>query len=927
MLSVLLSALAAVPFMLNGADSLAVVSGSVYEVVDTGSKTVESPVENAIVSIRDGRDSVMCITDSFGQFLAEDVLAGTVHIKVSKLGYEDYAGSLECKSGVNLILVSLKRKAIKLSSSRVVAEAVPVTHVGDTVVFHPGAVKTLEDDSILEVLAQMPGVSVHGGTIMVNGQVVKRTYVNGRLIFGDTVLAPLQSLLANEVTSVKSYEELNIESRRAGLMVGKKDRVIDIVTRTEIKTAFDGHVLMTIGADETRSEGGDVQARYGGGLVANYFSEEFISYLTVDANNLDKTSFRQDEYLRGNGPITKYRETAGGSAGFEKYWGDRLLGSNLKLSYSYRHDYDSQKRRSASDFFRSDGSLIRADSDTLAAMNASGIHTVEFSSEIHNHSLKNISLYAILSASDDKSKTENGKMSVLEASDRLSEHLAASSRSGVFSVSTFARWSGDYKSGFVPFVSASFDIGRVSGIHGESDTLHTSAVYRNLRAESGSRKASASVGAGFSKFLSNNEHESSSIKAVLDYGFSRDANTRWSKNFSPDGYSEVNYANSYDYIWTSNSIKPEISYSLNRPKWNLSFSATPEFTLKSDTEVFPAEYKTGKWFFVPQLKLESKISNTEIKAGVEHRAPLVSQFRTWTDDRNPLYLLRGNPELVTEKFNSLQVSQAFPRIGKYGSLIIRGSVSVTFDPIVESMYFYPEGGTLLTGYQIPAGAFLLTYSNARHSISGETRVRWQKRYQRLRTSVTVEPGMTITQNPVFFGNDQIHLLTLQPRASLSFVSRPNKQLIFGALERLDNVYSKAVNGLEVSSVLRQNLRAYVRWTFAVIGFANVEYQWMGYKYFRATGSDTNLHSLSAVTGVRLLKGRLGISISCNDILNAGSSYTQTVSSVKREQIWQPSYGRYYLLNISYRIKSRNKDVQYRGQVQEGGDESAPFLRL
>ena len=924
MLLFLLSAVLSVWLPQDVTDSVAVVSGSVYELVRIGSKRTEIPVADAIVSISDERDSVVCITDAFGHFIAEDRRPGTVHIKVSKMGYEEYSGSLECNNGINLILVRLKVNSVKLSSSVIVADAVPVTHIGDTVVFHPGSVKTMEDESVLEVLAQMPGVSIEGGTITVNGQKVKRTYVNGRLVFGDSVMAPLQSILANEVTSVKSYEELSVESRRAGLEVGNKDRVLDIATKEEIISAFDGHAILTAGIDENRTAEGSLQARYGSGLVANFFSEKFITYLTLDANNLDKESFRHDEYLRSNGSLSKYRETAGGSAGLEKYWGDRLLGSNLKLSYSYRHNYDSRRKRSASDYFNPDGSVVRMDTDTSALMSTQGTHTVRLFSEIHNKTVRNLSLYADVSVSGNSSRSENGRQNYLSSGENLSQHLTNSENKRDYSVSSSVEWSGGYGSGLVPSAYVHFSSGRMSGIQREADTLFSSAVYRNILAESGSRKAGASAGAGLSKLLSNSSQESSTIKFLLGYRYSREANDRLSTNLFPDGTTGINNANSFDYIWTDNSIEPEIHYSLNRSIWSLNLSVSPGFVFKSDREIIPADYKTGKWFFVPQIKVVGKIRNTDISAAIEHWAPQVHQFRDWTDDSNPLYLLRGNPELITEKTNTLRVSHVFPSVGKYASLILNGSFSITLDPIVSTLTYYPVGGTLPSGDLVAAGAILESFSNARHSITGHVSAKWNKRFQRIKTTVTVSPYVSVSHIPSYAGDNLIPLLKLEPQVTLSFNSRPHKQLHFGATERLGHLYSRADNGLEIMRMLDHDLRAFARWSFARVGFVNIEYQWLGYHYYGGTGVDTNIHSLNAVTGIRLLKGRMGISVSCNDILNAGSSYTQTVSSVSRQQVWQPSYGRYYLLTLSYKIRSRNKDVQYRGLMQEGGEETSPF---
>ena len=74
-----------------------------------------------------------------------------------------------------------------------------------------------------------------------------------------------------------------------------------------------------------------------------------------------------------------------------------------------------------------------------------------------------------------------------------------------------------------------------------------------------------------------------------------------------------------------------------------------------------------------------------------------------------------------------------------------------------------------------------------------------------------------------------------------------------------------------------------------------------------------------------MKGRMGVSLSFNDLLNSSESFRIKVNPNSRYQDWTPSSGRYILLNLSFRLNKKNPGTDYRGVLQEGG-ESLPTER-
>jgi outer membrane receptor protein involved in Fe transport len=100
-------------------------------------------------------------------------------------------------------------------------------------------------------------------------------------------------------------------------------------------------------------------------------------------------------------------------------------------------------------------------------------------------------------------------------------------------------------------------------------------------------------------------------------------------------------------------------------------------------------------------------------------------------------------------------------------------------------------------------------------------------------------------------------------------------------------------------------------------FANLGYTWNSYRYFKGTGKDMDTHNLNAVIGIKLLKDQMTVSFSGHDLLNSGSIYTMSTSSNYLSQTWTPSYGRYFMLNISFRLNRLGKNVRSMGRMSDG----------
>jgi hypothetical protein len=64
----------------------------------------------------------------------------------------------------------------------------------------------------------------------------------------------------------------------------------------------------------------------------------------------------------------------------------------------------------------------------------------------------------------------------------------------------------------------------------------------------------------------------------------------------------------------------------------------------------------------------------------------------------------------------------------------------------------------------------------------------------------------------------------------------------------------------------------------------------------------DVHRLYLSLGVKLLRERrLKVAITGVDLLQGGSLYHEIISASRRTRQWTPVYGRYFMLDITYRF--------------------------
>ena len=898
------------------ADSLSSVSGILLARYDL-------PVSDATVYLKGEKDQFAVVTGMEGTFSFPHIKAGKWVVTVKHVKFEPYVDTLDVEVGANLLYIKMKtaeelakeKQEHTLEAATVSAEVEAMKTKGDTVVFNAAAARAMQGDNAMQILEQMPGVSREGGRLQVFGQEVRRTYVNGVLVFGNDPQAALNALLASDVRQFEVYDETSKEDVRTGLVQGRKERVLNVLTKQVVDMAVDAHFLAGAGMDT----GKPAQARYALGATANYFSEKLLLYANALGNNIDRQSNRLED-IRVVSPLqTRYQELDRIEAGVEKYWKDRFQGNSLGLSYSYDKSYQRSSERERRQYFPTSAfpSMVYDAEDALHQRE--GTHVLSFSGTLNDDRFKHLQAegYVLWDGSSLQqayatSNTGAGR-SYRQAERQTSEDARTMADINL-------NW--DNASGGKRF-SQSVGVHFLSDDSGSDilqvDTTVLAATRRYLSADADVRRRGISLSSGFRMLLANGER----MSAVLNFGYECSLDRRKDRKTTYDllsGVPVLNLPNTYDYSFNETEHLGNASMVVRSRLWNLSAGLYGGAARQRDVSVL-ATGRTESWlfpFFRPFVSVGFKNDFSFNYSGMT-RVPALDQLRGRVNDDNSLQLLAGNPDLKAAMLHSF-TGQYSKMTRRQESVHVELTVSLEDRAVTPRMVWFDTPGAW-GAYAVPAGTTLCTYDNASGKIDLRAVFSYMCRIKPLSGRMTVTLMEKYAVLPQFSG-DRLEKLGIQsPLLRANFSGTPSKRVRIAATADLSWVETRKRGGDVLQSYLPVSLSGKVNYQFGTHGFSMLSYAWNGHRFLRPEAhADVNLHNLGALVGWRFCKDALAVSLSGNNLLDSTPSFsTETMPQYSAEH-WKTFFCRSVMLNLSYRFNRKGAGASFGGGLRDGGED-------
>lgn len=889
----------------NLSDTLATVHGKVM--CGRESAMATTPLHGATVvlvcDIDGKRDTLYTVTNFSGEFTFSKIAPKPSFMSVSCVGFKTEEGEYDIVKGTNLCYFTLYEKQEQLDAAKVTAEIPLSKHVGDSTIYNAAAVQMMEGETLRDLLAKLPGFDVSENSIKVDGEEVKRTYVNGVLLFGDNAATAANTLKYSEVSQVKVFDEMTPEDQIRGLKSTRKQRVLDIITKEAMMSFSEAVLSASGGADGTG------QARYTGIAAAAFYSE-MMSFQAMGI--LDNTSqglgiisgsSPSSALMRisdSGGQLSSYREDAVGGADFEKYWGSRDFGSNIIVHYKYRHDYGRNGTIRHENHFLQDGSDGRVSRDTLDASNSSGSHNVELEFTLRRNPAK--SLYGHFGGSFD-----TGTNSSRDAGINMLGTNVITRDESIFSKQNGNSWFGSlyFKDISRPNLSLSSGLNinhsQTSTPFERLDTLVSSSVRMRIMSDGTGSKSSATLSTSAEWLPLNNESGTLRLGGSLSCSLDREASRQESFDMIT-GMPVMSLSETCDY--SVDILHPEVTLSTQytTPAIDMTAGFKTLVSVLDLHEVFPSALDEKKVYptVVPSFSLKWKSLKMHLEG---HQVlPSVLQIRKRISDRNTFSLVGGNPDIRP----GYEIETAVDWGKSFGLLFLSASInqSVSWNAILSKMYYINED-TVLTdwdNYYAKAGSILYTYDNATSpatSTSATLRLSRLMAKRKIKFSAVFKGGFS--NSPMYFGKDYVNLNSTQVSSSISLQWTPDKH--WKATLSPDVTYQNSTGGDDsnLSRIMRYSLKSsvYARYG-AFIG--NVSYALAHNDNLSGWGVNLTRNILNASLGYSFFKKTLEIKAEGFDLLNAGSVYSMSLTPEAMTQIWTPTYGRRIMMTVTYHFR-------------------------
>lgn len=852
-------------------------------------------IEAAVIEVISGTDTLRAVSSSFmGQFIVKNVKPGDAILRVSHISYKPYEQKIRIQPRQQeMLTVRLEPAAEEIEEVTVKAEIPLYKLSGDTLIYNAAAVKTLEGDDAIRIVEQLPGIIFNGQSVTALGKSVERTYVDGKLIFGDDPMAALLNLTAADVQKIRVYDEYSDYDRRHKLKTGKKHRVLNIETHSKLIQAKTGHFLASYGTDMARDNKGELQDRYGVGATANFFSEKLRLTANAYTNNVNRSSNRLDDLLNIKTANHPYAENSYAAVGYEQMFGDEKgVSPELKADYSYKNGYTRTENYSSRKYFPTSEYAERLYSDSLYRTQRTATHAARA-----QFSWKQFHLIQDFSTARDRNRNRQYSLSLLDA-------VSTTADSGIdmqtsnFASNTLVSWMGRLAERWDLNLFATMSYGKNDGTESWTEEGTFQPLQKEYRSAPLGRTRKIQGKASLTYLFSKSIMEYIALEYTFDHHYEKSRRLRYD---IADGELDMSASRDFTYDYVRHTPQILVSFR-NGP----SVFVPLEITIQNQRERLLGGHTDRKRFaaLLPWIFYQlpgTGINSCEFHYKTSTVLPSMEQLSASVNDSNPLYVSSGNPSLKHTYVHEARLE--FNIINPGGGTWL-GTASVRFyeNAITDRSVFCKDGMTIpgKNGYEVPPGGTFTTYENVSGQMSADVSLAYNRRVKWLKSRLSLALSNNYDCTPTYVESRKNLTRTYTPNISITLNSNFSKKIRFKVFSRNAFIFSRN-NADNDNRYFREAAGCSMESNFAKRFFFNANYEYTLYKPLAGSGSRNETNMLNVVAGCRFLKNRGAVSICCFDLLNRSTAFKTRMYSDYVRSSWTPTFGRYWSFNISYRF--------------------------
>ena len=900
------------------------VSGTVSDSVDHSSLI---GVSVWLLNASDTTQRKGTVTDISGRFSFNDVSAGNYVLQVSYIGYAAQKRSVAVRdASVELKAITLTQGTTTLKGIEVTGAAIRVEQKGDTLQYNANAFKTNKDATADDLISKMPGMTSDGSGLKAQGEAVQQVLVDGKEFFGDDATLALKNLPAEVIDKIEVFDRLSDQSQFTGFDDGQTRKTVNIVTKKGKNNGQFGRVYAGVGEDGRYSAGGNI----------NTFNGNRRLSLVGLTNNTNQQNFSNEDLL---GVMSTSSSGSGGARGGRGGGGGRPSGAQNNFSVgqqngistthsiglNYSDEWGSKIKANGSYFFNSSSNERIADINRLyITTQDSGLVYRERSdanSKNFNHRLNFRFDYTIdsvnsLIVTPRLSFQKNNSLSYLDGnyngtesdlSQQLQNRNGSDNEGYNFSNNImfrhrFLKRGRSFSLGFTTEVNNSDGNNSLYSLNENIETATSITTDQRSTAFTDTYTLSPSL------VYTEPVGKSGQLQFNYSPSYRRSKTDKRTYNFEAgnDEYTELDTAlsNTFDNKYVVQ--RGGLSYRFNNKKMNFNTGVNYQQARLVSDQSFPYVLSVDRSFsnVLPQFWLNYKFTtsqNIRLQYRTSANAPSVSQLQNVVDNRNPLFLRTGNPDLLQNYSHNLMVRYASANVEKSSSFlamvnagfiqdyVTNTSVIALSDTVVNGIAL--QRGTQLSfpvnvsGYQSMRG--LLTYGVPAKIMKSNFNLTTSMNYNRV--PALINGASNIAKN---YSLSQGLVISSNISESFDFTVgyTANYTIVKNTLQKQsDNNY------------LNQTITGQLSWIF-----------WKGFVFTSNLNTtiykglsaefDQSIWYWNAGLGYKFLKDQsLELKLNAFDLLNQNNSIAREVTETYIEDRESNVLTRYFMITATYRI--------------------------
>ena len=904
--------------------------------------TLDNPMIRATVMLLETDSTLIDYTqtDMDGSFGFKNQPAQACLVKLTYVGYIPRVIRIDKPEATNdLGKIQLTEIATELMEVVIKAAKAPMKIFGDTIEYDISTFKVPEGSTVEDLLRRLPSIEVQrDGTVLSEGKVIAKVTVEGKEFFGGDPKTVTKNLPAEGVSKVQVFDHKSEEEMLTGIPSENDDKAMNIELKEEFRNGGFGKIVAGYGTED-RAE---LKGNY------NIFNDKHQFSLVGVGNNTGRNGLGWDDYqdFMGSSSFDFFSQELeygfGGGGGFRhmiSFGGSNNLESQIQSAFftgnyggypknasgGVNYNYDNNDNKAGARYFYNfSDNLNRSTRETTTyyqdfASNSSSQtenndlfsgHRGELSLETKIDSLHTLLISTDLAYVNSKEQNESSAAALRDNDIRITDSdVANQSDFGGKLVKTTALFRKSFvKPGRFLGVNMTYlytDVNDDYETHSNITFYEASGAIDSVKQTDRFQKSIAdknqlSGNAMFSEPITKKWFLSAfyNINSTLQKG-TVDVNDLVEEVLAPNDYLSREYENRILYqrvgsklTFSSKGFTTALGAAYKRVGLTGNYASRGDSGYAGDVD-----HQFDSW--LPYLSIGYRSMRTVrfyLTMTRDAQEPTIEQLLPIVDDRNPLNIVEGNPELSPKTQNSISLNMHYGIPVSGFRIFFRTSYDQVDNNIIQDQTVDEN---------------LITYSRPVNykggsNLNGNVGLAIPLWAEKLRANVRFSSSYTESFSLVNQVENTTQTTRYSPSGSIDFI--PNDWLsiyLNGSSSWSSTMYS--VNTSQDQLIVQNTIGADVNISFGHGLGLESSYDHTFYSNDRF-GQNTSIPLINASIYWRLLKGRKGtIRLAAYDLLDKNIGFSQYAGGNFVSTSSTDSLARYFMLSFTYDMRSNGNN--------------------